>query len=110
MPRPLFLSGPSRSSNVLGGRGKPEVLHVDSLRMRRFYVLSAAGLIALVGLALAGAYALRWLPTEPGLPPLPRVDPSSFAPGVREQVEEALAAARADNSWPAFFVACQGTS
>ena len=67
------------------------------MRVRRFLLTS----IVLAALALAGAYALWWLATDPGLPPLPEVDPSSFAPGVREQVEEALAAARADPRNPA---------
>ncbi len=68
------------------------------MRVRRFLVTST---VVLAALALAGAYALWWLPTDPGLPRLPQVDPSSFAPGVREQVEEALATARTDPDEPA---------
>ncbi|MEE8525995.1 MAG: tetratricopeptide repeat protein, partial [Thermoanaerobaculia bacterium] len=54
-----------------------------------------------MALALAGVYTLGRLPTNPGLLPLPQVDASAFAPGVRQQVEAALAAARADPKNPA---------
>ena len=70
----------------------------ESMRVRRFLLTST---IVLAALALAGVYALWWLPTDPELPRLPQVDRSSFAPGVREQVEEAFAAARADPKNPA---------
>ena len=36
--------------------------------------LATAAFIALVALALAGAYVLEWLPTDPGLSRLPQVN------------------------------------
>ena len=67
------------------------------MRVGRFLLTST---IVMAALALAGAHPLGWPPTVPGLPRSPQVDPSSFAPGVREQVEEALAAVRAEPKNP----------
>ena len=66
------------------------------MRVGRFLLTST---IVMAALALAGAHPLGWPPTVPGLPRSPQVDPSSFAPGVREQVEEALAAVRAEEGF-----------